>query len=142
MNVPPGILPGSRSTKERTKSRMGAPTRQDAGGALQLHEIRYRLHIFVTAAGEVHDHEMVLRHFGRAFDASGDGVRRFQRGDNSLLARQLSKSVQRLIVCGVGILDSYFIVQPGVLGADGSVVESSGDGVGKLNLPVVVLENV
>ena len=55
---------------------------------------------------------------------------------SSLAASSASASVAR------GVLGAAGVVQPGVLGADGGVVEAGGDGVRQRDLAVVVLQHV
>jgi len=65
----------------------------------------------------------------------------FERRDNTLEFGQLLECRQRLLVGGVGVLNAVRVAQPGVLGADGGVVQTGGDAVGKLDLPILVLQN-
>src|ERR1051325_4758221 len=73
-------------------------------------EFRRRLgNVFVTAPGQVHNHELILGQFWRALDNLGNGVSGFERRDDPLKTGQLRKSFERLIVCRVGILNSMFV---------------------------------
>jgi hypothetical protein len=100
---------------------------------LQPHLLR---HVFVAAAGEVHDHHGILAELGRALDGFGDGVGAFEGGDDAFESREAHEGVERLVVGGVGVFHAALVVQPGVFGADGGVVEPGADAVGELNLAV------
>src|SRR5207245_2518204 len=83
-----------------------------------------------------------LAHLRRASDDFRDGVRAFECGDDAFQTRQCLKRFERLVVGGVGVFHAALIVQPGVFGADGGVIQAGADAVGGLNLPELVLHNV
>ena len=66
----------------------------------------------------------------------------FQRGNDAFEAGQLHEGAQRLLVGRVAVFHTAGIVQPGVFGADRSVVQARADAVGELDLPHGVLEDV
>ncbi|MFM1944508.1 MAG: hypothetical protein RI897_3490 [Verrucomicrobiota bacterium] len=98
--------------------------------------------VFITAAGEVSDDELVLGHGGGAFDDFGDGVGGFEGGDDAFELGEFEEGLDGVGVGGVGVFSAVLVTEPGVFGADGGVVESGGDGVGELDLAVIVLEEV
>ncbi len=54
----------------------------------------------------------------------GHGVGAFERGDDAFQPREFHERLERLVVGGVGVFDAFLVAQPGVLGADGGVVQS------------------
>ena len=72
----------------------------------------------------------------------GDRVRRLERRQDPLFARQPLKRLERLVVVDPGVLGALRVVQPGVLGPDGGVVEAGRDRVRQLDVAVVVLQHV
>jgi hypothetical protein len=53
---------------------------------------------------------------------------------------ELAEGVKRFLIGGGDVFGAALIVQPGVLGSDGGVVESGGDGVGEGDLSGGVLQ--
>jgi hypothetical protein len=53
---------------------------------------------------------------------------------------ELAEGVEGFAVVGGDVFGAALIVQPGVLGSDGRVVESGGDGVGEGDLSGGVLQ--
>src|SRR2546429_6869711 len=99
-------------------------------------------HVFVATAREIEDDEVVFREALGAFDEAGDGVGGFERGDDAFGAGKGACGVE----CGgVGdgeIFGAALIGEPGVLGADGGIVEAGGNGMRRGDLDVFILQNV
>jgi hypothetical protein len=51
--------------------------------SLRLKQALIRVHVLVTAAGEVEDDQVAGLELRQAFDQTGDRVRRFQRWDDA-----------------------------------------------------------
>ena len=66
----------------------------------------------------------------------------FERGDDAFEPGQFHERFKRLLIGGVGVLHAFFVVEPGVFGAHGGVVQTGADAVGELNLAKIVLQNV
>ncbi len=98
--------------------------------------------VLISTAGEVGDNDLVFGHGGGAFDDFGDGVGGFEGGDDAFELGEAEEGVEGIGVGGVGVFRAVLVTEPGVFGADGGVVESSRDGVGELDLAVIVLEEV
>ena len=77
-----------------------------------------------------------------AFHQAGKRVSGFERGDNSFGAREQSRGFQRGFIGHSGVFGAMLVGEPGVLGADGRIIEPRGNGMRRGNLPVVVLQNV
>jgi hypothetical protein len=58
----------------------------------------------------------------------------FERGDDAFRVGEFLEGGERLVVGGVGVFDAADVLEIGVLGADGGVVESGGNGVGEFDL--------
>jgi len=87
-------------------------------------------HVLVAAAGEVDDDQLLPGHFGGALDDGGEGVGGFQGGNDALQAGEADEGVEGLGIGGEAVFDAALIAQPGVLRADGGVIEAGGDAVG------------
>ena len=81
-------------------------------------------------------------HLGGALDALGYGVGGLEGADDSFEMGELAEGVERFLVVGGDVFGAALIVQPGVLGSDGRVVESGGDGVGEGDLSGGVLQQI
>ena len=80
---------------------------------------------------------------GREADGFGYGVGGFERRDDAFGAAELDGGGYRVIVVGTGaVFGAGFVVQPGVFGSDGGVIETGGNGVGEGDLAVVILQQV
>ena len=77
-----------------------------------------------------------------ALDQAGDGVGGFERGDDAFGAREETRGFERGGVGDGGVFGAAFVGEPGVLGADGGIVEAGGDGMRGGDLAVFVLQNV
>src|ERR1019366_417812 len=109
---------------------------------IQLLEIlAVDIDILVAAPGEVHD-EILAFGIRRALDGFGDGVRTLERRDNALDAREAARRVERFAVATGDVLGAAAIAQIRVLGPDHGIVEAGGDGMGKSDLAVFVLQPV
>ena len=86
------------------------------------------------------NHISTYGHRARGDDRAVDRVRGLERGNDAFHAREELERLQRLVVGGVGVFHAADVVQIGVLGADGGVVETCGNGVGQLDLAVGVGE--
>jgi len=71
-----------------------------------------------------------------AFDEASDGVGGFERGDDAFGAGEGARGVEGGGVRDGGIFSAALIGEPGVLGADGGIVEAGGNGVRGSDLSV------
>ena len=73
-------------------------------------------------------------------DQLGDGVHGFERGNYSFGAGEGSRCLDGVFIGYGGVFGAAFVGEPGVLGADGGIIEACGNGMGGGDLPVGVLE--
>src|SRR5205085_12394222 len=90
------------------------------------------LEVFVAPSAQAHEDELLLE-VARA----GQRMRRLQRRDDPLAAREVAKRGERLPVRGAHVLRAARVTQERVLGADAGIVETSRDGVCVDDLAVV-----
>ena len=64
----------------------------------------------------------------------------FEGGDDALGVSQFAEGGEGLVVGGVGIFGATDVLEVGVFGTDGGVVEAGAHGVGQFDLSVVVGE--
>src|ERR1051325_2337144 len=96
--------------------------------------------IFIAAAGEVDDDEVVLGEGWRKVNDFGDGMGALEGRNDAFEAGELHERFESLVVGCVSVLDAVLVAEPGVLGADGGIVEAGGDAVGKLDLAELILQ--
>ena len=99
------------------------------------------MHIFITATTEVADDELVGRHLAGALHGVSEAVGGFERGHDTFDRAKGLERVERFGVGRITELDAAFLLVVSVLGADSSVVESSGHGVCEVDLAVVILQD-
>ena len=78
----------------------------------------HRLHVLVAAPGEVDEDYLLGAHLARQKQGVGDGVGRFERGDDAFEAGEEAEGFERLGVGGRDVLDAGGVAQVRVLGAD------------------------
>src|SRR5436305_1233748 len=93
------------------------PAAHDGGASspLQRRDLR---DVFVAAAAEVHDHDLLAADRCAVAQQPSEGVRRLERGDDAFAFAQFVKCLQREIVAAVVVLDASDLLQVRVLGAD------------------------
>src|SRR5580698_3659264 len=69
-------------------------------------------------------------------------MRRFERGDETLVAREQACGFERLCVGDGTILGAAELAKQRVLRSDRSVIETSRDGMGERDLAITVLKHV
>src|SRR5205823_2128273 len=99
------------------------------------------LHVLVAASGKIDEHDAVASQLASDRARVRDGVRRLERRQNSLEARQRFERVERLGIAYMRVLGTSERSQPGVLRPDGRVIEARRDGVRRLNVAVLILQN-
>src|SRR5262245_53177444 len=115
----------------------GSPSgKGDAKGA------RHGVHILVAAPAEVHEDRAVGRQGGRQARGMGDGVGRFQGGDDALTPAEELECFQRLGVGGRGVLGAANVLEVAVLRPDARVVEAGADAMGGDDLAVRILQEI
>src|SRR5262249_53165599 len=112
----------------------------DSAPEMQL--ARKDAHVLVTATGDIDDKDIFGQRDGSETDRFGDGVRALKCGYDAFGAREHYGCIECLLVRGGGICGAPGIVHGCMLRADGGVVESRRDRVGKRNLAVIVLQNI
>src|SRR5450432_2638785 len=75
-------------------------------------------------------------------DEASDGVRGFERRDDALLVGEEERGVESGLVGDCGVAGTTLVGEPGVLRADGGIIETCGDGMSGGDLTVGVLQNV
>ena len=98
------------------------------------------VHVLVAASGEVDEQDRLLRQVRGALDRLGDGVARFERGDDALEAAEGVEGGDCLVVVDRRVLGAARVVEEAVFGSDAGVVESGGDRVGVDDIAVGRLE--
>ena len=78
----------------------------------------------------------------RAFEAGGDGVGTFQRGDDAFEFGELHERGECLLVRRVAVVHAALVAQPRVLGADPRIVESCRHRVRRMHLSIGVLQQI
>jgi hypothetical protein len=99
-------------------------------------------HVFVTAAREIDDDEIVLVEARDAFDEAGDGVGGFKRRDDTFGASKRARGIKRGGVRNGGIFGAALISKPSMLRADGGIVKTCGYRMCCGYLAVFGLQNV
>src|SRR5258708_3336466 len=65
-----------------------------------------------------------------------------ERGNDAFCAREEARGVESGLIGDGGVFGAALIGEPGVLGADGGIVEAGGNGMRRGDLAVFVLQNV
>src|SRR2546430_17105621 len=81
----------------------------------------------IAPAGEVEDDEVVFCHVGEALDEAGDGVRGFERRNDSFGAREQARRIERRLIGYGPVFRAALVRQPGMFWADRRIVEASGN---------------
>src|ERR1700723_2267170 len=138
------ISPASESARKRCAMRPAG-----FGGATAVCDeakfsdiARENIHIFIAAAGKIQDYEFVLLHTRRAANQFRQRVRRFQRGNNSFLARECACGFHGSRIAHRAIFRAALFGEPGVLRADAGIIQTRGHGMSRGNLAVGGLQNV
>src|SRR5579863_8367316 len=76
--------PDSRSAAKRLEIRVELEVARGIVFQQRLEQAGIGVHVFVAAARDVEDYEVVSGHFGSALDEAGNGVRGFERRDDAL----------------------------------------------------------
>ena len=79
---------------------------------------------------------------GRAADGFGHGMRGFERRNDAFRAAQRDGGIDGSLSQQAQYSARAAIVQPGVLGTDGGVIEPGRNGMGERDLAVVVLQQI
>ena len=107
-----------------------------------LEEAGVSVHILVATAREIEDDKVVFGQFRQALHETGNGMRRFQRGNNPLRARKQPRGIQGGLIGNGRVLRAALVRQPCMLGTDSRIVEPRGNGMRRGDLPIFVLQNV
>ena len=97
------------------------------------------MHILVAAAAEIADDDLIGLHFTGTLHGISDAVRRFERRHDTLDRTEVLKGLECFVIARVAKFDTAFFFIIRMLGADGGVVESGGDGVREIDLAVRAL---
>src|SRR5713226_3689067 len=108
----------------------------------RLEQAGVSVHVLVAAAGEVEDDEVVLLELRKALDQAGDGVSGLERGNDAFGAGEQARGIQGSLIGDGEVFRAALICEPGVLGANGRIIEPGGDGMRRGNLSVFVLQNI
>src|SRR5215212_6643029 len=118
---------GSPAVMKGIRPRLPSRLRPAKAPAILLIRLRDRMHVFVAAPGEVHDHDLILCHFARDLEGVGDGVCGFERGRDAFEPRKCLEGFERFGVRGRDVLDAPRVVEVGVLRADGRIIQAGRD---------------
>ena len=81
-----------------------------------------REHVFIAAAAHIHDDESVFaKLFGEVIGA-GQGVARFERGEDAFEPRAFLEPVQGFIIRGADIFRASYIVEVSMFWPDTGIV--------------------
>src|SRR5260370_29428424 len=134
--------PEARSSAKRLEIRVKLGEAAAIGCGKRLEQTGISVHVLIAAAGEVEDDEVVLAHAREALDQTSDGVRRFERGNNAFGESEQTRGVERSGVGDGGVFGAALVGEPGVLGANGRIIEPRGNGMRRGNLAVFILKDV
>src|SRR6266481_6439575 len=132
--------PEARSSAKRLEIRVKLGKAAAIACGKRLEQTGISAHVLVAAAGEVEDDEVVLAHAREPFDQTCDGVRGFERGNNAFGASEQTGSIKRSGVRDGGIFGTALVGEPGMLGANGGIIESCGNGMRRGDLAVFILK--
>ena len=85
---------------------------------------------------------MIFRPLRRELHHLGDGVRRFQRGNDAFQPRQQLKRRQRFVVGRGEIRDAAFFMQPGMFRPDAGIIQPGRNRMRVLDLAVIVHQEI
>src|SRR5579863_582556 len=97
--------------------------------------------VLVTAPGDIDHEELSLRR-GSALQNLGYGMGRFKRRNDAFRAGQLPGCRQRFRIRGRSVFGAVTVMQPGVLGADGGVIQTGRNRVRQRNLAIGILKHI
>ena len=116
--------------------------RRRDGSSLRPQRIGDRLHILVTATGQIDHDDLIALIFARLADYPGDGMRAFERGDDAFGACAELEGIERFLIGRGLVFHAADIVQPAMFGANAGIIEAGRDRVGLLDLAVLVLQQI
>src|SRR5689334_11337342 len=109
---------------------------------LRLQNFAHGIYVLVTTSGKVHDYHLIALHLARRFQRVRNCVCGLERRNDSLKPRQQLKRLKGFAIRNRHILDAAGIVQKRMLRANRRIIKTSGDGMSRSYLAVVVLQDV
>src|SRR5580704_16717918 len=97
---------------------------------------RENIHILIATSGKIQDYEFVFFHAWRAANQFRQGVRRFQRGNYSFLARERACGFDGFRIAHRAIFRAAQFGEPGVLRADAGIIQASRNGMRRGDLAI------
>src|SRR5260370_25949659 len=91
---------------------------------------------------KIQDYEVIFLQLRETLDKAGDGVGGFERRNDAFSSREEARCIQGSLIGDGEIFGAALVGEPGVLGADGGIVEPSGNRMRRGDLAVFVLQNV
>jgi len=101
------------------------------------------VHVLVAASGQIdQDAAGVGGVFAAQANRMGDGMCALERGDEAFHAGEHEEGFDGFLIGGGEVLHAAGILEEGVLGTDGRIVEAGSDGVDRGGFALVVLQHV
>src|SRR5262249_26882226 len=113
-------------------------TSEMRGLALTDNELRDLVNILVPAPRQVNDDDLILAPLMTVFRHIGNRVGGLERGENAFCSGQSVKGLQHFVVSCIVVLDPARVAKVTVLRPNCRVVETSRNGMSKLDLPIVI----
>src|SRR5580700_294300 len=137
------ISPASASARKRRAIRPAGCTATALCDVAKFSDIaRENIHILIAAPRKIQDHQLVLFHPRRAANQFRQGMRRFQRRNNSFQSRERARGFHGFAIAHRAIFRAALVREPGVFRTDTRIIQSRGNRVRRRNLPVRRLQNV
>jgi len=108
------------------------------GLALTGNELRDLVNVLVPAPRQINDNDLILAPLLAVFHHIGNRVGGLERGENAFGSGQSVKSLKYFVVSCIVVLDPAGVAKVTVLRPNCSVVETSRNGMSKLDLPIVI----
>ena len=86
--------------------------------------LRSLFHVLIAATREIHHDDLVFAHFGSNFSDVSQCVRTFEGGNDAFGFGHFPERGKGLVIGSVGVIDTAFMLEKGMLGPDCCVVES------------------
>jgi len=99
------------------------------------------LHIFVAATAKIADDDLIGRHLFGSLHGVGNAVRGFECGDDALDRAKILEGLQRFGISRVAEINTAFFLIIGMFRTYSSVVETSRDGMRKVDLAFWTLQD-
>src|ERR1700682_2321341 len=136
------MMPSSadwRSSAKRLEMRVELEGAVDIIFEERLKQAGVRVHVLITAAGEIEDDEVVLGKLREALDEAGECMSRFKSRNNAFGAREQSRGIESGVISDGIVLRASLVGEPGVLRTDGRIIEAGRNRMRGGDLAIFVL---